>query len=70
MARPVSHGTHHGHIEWAIVKLGRRGVEARHSEGAQTVFGLMRAMKIVRHLGEPWVVRHYSDYTREPTEDD
>lgn len=61
-----SHGEHHGLIEWAVVKMGRRGVEARHSEGAQVVFGLQRAKKIAKELGPPWEIRHYQDFTKVP----
>lgn len=51
--------------------LGRRGgIEKRHSEGAQTLFGLMRAKEIVKALGAPWEVRHVSDVARSPGEGD
>ena len=65
-----SHGTHHGAIEWVVLKIGRHGIEARHSEGAQTVFGLARAREIRKSLGDPWSVRHCFDFQREPTAED
>lgn len=44
-------------IEWQVVK--RQGALWKHHlEGAQSVFGLSTARKIVKKLGPPWEVRH------------
>jgi hypothetical protein len=62
---------HMGAVEWTLVKLGRTGVvEARHSEGAQSVFGIGRARKILKELGAGWVIRHYQESWRAPTAED
>ena len=46
-------------IEWSIVK--RQGALWKHHlEGAQSVFGLTTARKIVKRLGPPWEVRKAS----------
>ena len=56
-------------IEWQIIKIDRRhGIETvlRHSEGAQTTFGLSRARTIAKKLGAGWRVVHATTYA-EPT---
>jgi hypothetical protein len=45
-------------VEWEIVWTAPDGLK-RHSEGAQSRFGLTRAKKIQHELGEPWMVVHY-----------
>ena len=57
-------------IEWQIIKIDRRhGIETvlRHSEGAQTTFGLSRARTIAKKLGAGWRVVHATTYA-EPTD--
>ncbi len=49
---------HSERIEWSIVKTRAGEVIARHSEGAQTVFGRTRAKKILKALdGAGWEIR-------------
>lgn len=51
---------HMDEIEWGVYKIAPDGSKVRHSEGAQTVFGLTRARKVLKELGEGWVVLHTS----------
>ena len=52
-------------IEWRIC-CTREGRRLFHSEGAQTVFGLTRARKIVKNLGEPWRIVHGTTFDEPP----
>ncbi len=45
-------------VEWEIVHVDKDGLH-RHSEGAQSRFGLTRARKIAKALREPWHVVHW-----------
>lgn len=51
-------------VEWGVYKIDPAGLKVRHSEGAQTVFGLTRARKVLKELGEGWTVLHA--HTGEP----
>lgn len=53
-------------IEWCIVKQEPERL-LRHSEGAQTVFGLTRARQIAKKLGPSWRIRHID--TQKPPEE-
>lgn len=46
-------------VEWEVLHVDKAGNIVRHSEGAQSRFGLTRARKIAKALGEPWKVNHY-----------
>lgn len=56
-------------VEWEIIRIGKaKDAEGnpipgaaieRHSEGAQTRFGLSRAREVAKNLGKPWQVVHY-----------
>ncbi len=46
-------------VEWEVLHVDKAGQIIRHSEGAQSRFGLTRAKKIAKALGEPWKVNHY-----------
>lgn len=48
-------------IEWEVVHADKDGIH-RHSEGAQSRFGLTRAKKIAKALGEPWHVVHWHTF--------
>jgi hypothetical protein len=51
-----------GRIEWELVHTdSRTGQQVKHSEGAQTVFGLARARKILKLLGPGWRIQHRDD---------
>jgi hypothetical protein len=43
-------------VEWGVYKIEPDGSRVRHSEGAQTVFGLTRARKVLKELGAEWVI--------------
>jgi hypothetical protein len=55
-------------IEWVITCISK-GRRLFHSEGAQTVFGLTRARKIVKLLGEPWKIAHKDTFDEAPPKD-
>lgn len=55
---------HMDEVEWGVYKIDPAGLKVRHSEGAQTVFGLTRARKVLKELGEGWTVLHA--HTGEP----
>lgn len=57
------HATHLERVEWAVYKIAPDGSRVRHSEGAQTVFGLSRARRVVKELGAGWVIRHATEDT-------
>lgn len=46
-------------VEWEVLHVEPNGNIQRHSEGAQSRFGLTRARQIAQELGPPWVVNHY-----------
>lgn len=55
-------------IEWRISKTAQ-GRRVFHSEGAQSIFGLSRARKILKLLGgDPWEIVH-KDTFEPPTEE-
>lgn len=55
-------------IEWRICRT-HQGRYLFHSEGAQSVFGLSRARKILKALGgDPWKIIHQSTF-EEPKKD-
>lgn len=61
--QPVTHKPdpavkHMDEVEWAVYKIAPDGSKVRHSEGAQTVFGLTRARRVAKELGAEWVVLH------------
>lgn len=45
-------------VEWEVVHVAKDGLK-RHTEGAQSRFGLTTARQIAKKLGEPWYVIHY-----------
>jgi hypothetical protein len=54
-------------IEWVVTRV-KNGERTFHTEGAQSVFGLTRARKVVKALGPPWEVRKQSTL-EEPTKE-
>jgi len=59
VAEPASFEPHL--VQWQIVRFARDGTYVRHSEGAQTVFGLKRARQVVKALPKGWTIRHTAD---------
>ena len=60
--------THCEPIEWSIIRFDRDGKMLRHNEGAQSVFGLERARKVVHKLGPGWKIRHVDTLVEPPTD--
>ena len=62
--------THCEPIEWSIIRFDRDGKMSRHNEGAQSVFGIERARKILKKLGPGWKVRHMDTLAEPPVTDE
>ncbi len=61
-------------IEWRICRPQPKGVDGWifHSEGAQSIFGLSRARKILRELTrdrKTWEIRHVDSFEPPPPQD-
>ena len=52
-------------IEWQLMKQAKLGL-LRHSEGAQTTFGLSRARRILKNLGPGWAIVHMTTHAPPP----
>jgi hypothetical protein len=45
-------------VEWRVTWEDEHGVWHNAQDGAQSMFGLTAAQKLVQKLGPPWQVRH------------
>jgi hypothetical protein len=44
-------------VEWLVTRL-LRTQRVNYQDGAQSVYGLTTARKLVKQLGPPWEIRH------------